>query len=261
MAVIITKEKIKSRDYRLNRHIHHDSRSLNYAYDTKQLSIISITHSRSIPILDQGNVGSCVGNAGIGNIASGDIFTSLPSVRKYTLDEPGAVKLYSDAEVIDGWGPYPPNDFGSTGLSCAKALVNAGLISGYQHAFTSDDAIKACSQHPFIFGTNWYTGMFNTDKDGRVRISGQIAGGHEILCRQIDAVNKRVWFDNSWGTSWGLAGRFYLTFDDFKTLLAQQGDVIIPLPMTQAGPTPSVTPSADTVLAAAMRAWLTAKGL
>src|SRR2546423_656913 len=59
----------------------------------------------------------------------------------YPREEPGAVKLYSDEEVLDGDGPYPPNDNGSTGLTCAKVLKRAGMISGYQHTFSLDAAL------------------------------------------------------------------------------------------------------------------------
>lgn len=237
---------IPSRDPRLKRHIHHDERSRQFAFPTEGLTVQTVKHLRHIPILDQGQVGSCTGNAGIGDLAVDPLFGALPGSPRYALDESGALKLYSDAEVIDGDGPYPPNDNGSSGLSIAKALKNAGLISGYQHTFSLDAALKALSVTPFIFGTNWYDSMFNPDADGRVHISGSIAGGHEIMCRECDAENQRVWFDNSWGESWGVGGRFYLTFEDFGTLLAQQGDVTVLLPLTVPAPTPTPQPPAPT---------------
>jgi hypothetical protein len=257
----IVKEKIPAHDPRLKRFVYHDSRSLNYKFDTSKSSIINVTHTRYSPILDQGQVGSCTGNAGIGAISCDPLYSTIPTNPMYALNESGAVRLYSAAETIDGDGPYPPNDNGSCGLSIAKALKSANMISSYQHVFSANDALLAASQYPFIFGTNWYSGMFNPDADGRVHITGSIAGGHEILCRQVDATNRHVWFDNSWGTSWGVHGRFYLTFDDFNTLMSQQGDVIIMLPDAAPAPAPVPTTSADIALAAAMRSWLTAKGL
>lgn len=238
--VIITRVRIESRDRRLGRHIHHDSRSLNYKFDTRGLTVQNVTHFRHAPIFDQGDVGSCTGNAGEGCIATDPLYVADPPSGKYAgLDEAAALLLYSDAETIDGDGPYPPNDNGSSGLSIAKALLAAGYISSYQHVFTSADALAAASTYPFIFGTNWYEAMFTPDSDGRVHISGAIAGGHEILCRQIDATNQRVWFDNSWGASWGVAGRFYLTFADFATLLSQDGDVVIMIPAAAPAPPPA----------------------
>lgn len=264
--IMIVKEKLHSKDVRLGRHVYHDSRSRTFAFNTSGLTIQSVIHTRNIPILDQGQVGSCTGNAGIGALGTAPLFSSIPKSSKYALNEAGALALYSDAETIDGNGPYPPNDNGSCGLSIAKALQNAKIISSYQHTFTTDDALKALTQYPILVGINWYDKMFHPDTDGRVRIGGNVAGGHEIMARQIDAPNKRIWFDNSWGTSWGVNGRFYLTFDDFTTLLSQQGDVVVLIPNTTA-PTPTPMPpipvpnTDDATLAAAMKAWLKAKGL
>ena len=257
---MITKIHIPTTDIKLGRHINHDSRSLNYIFHPRAKTITSVTQPRHIGILDQGQIGSCTGNAGIGALATDPLFSTMNSSSKYSLNESGALKLYSDAETIDGDGPYPPNDNGSSGLSIAKALKTAGLISSYQHVFNSNSALLSLAQYPILFGTYWYSAMFTPDTDGRVHPSGTIVGGHEIVARQIDAPNQRIWFDNSWGTSWGVQGRFYLTFADFNTLMQQQGDIIVLIPTTTA-PAPTPPPTADQILAAAMKTWLAAKGL
>jgi hypothetical protein len=218
---------------------------LTYAFDTSGLVIKNVKHERHIPILNQGQIGSCTGNAGIGAISTSPIYEVLPINKKYSLDEKGALGLYSDAEKIDGGVGYPPEDNGSSGLSICKALKNAGLISGYQHTFTLQDALKAGSQYPFIAGMNWYNTMFEPDIDGRVHPIGTIEGGHEVEMNEIDADNGRLWFCNSWGTKWGVGGRFYLTWLDFNTLLKQQGDVTIPFPDTMPIPIPSITIKRD----------------
>jgi hypothetical protein len=250
----------------LGRHVEHDPRSRAFAFDTSGLTVASVVHARHIPILDQGQVGSCTANAGIGAIASDPGFGRLPAAPRYALNESGALKLYSDEEVADGDGPYPPNDYGSSGLTCAKTLQRAGLISGYQHTFSLGDALKALTVQPIIAGMTWYNSMFDPDADGRVHpFSGGVAGGHEIVAREIDAPNQRVWFDNSWGTSWGVAGRFYLTFADFSSLLADHGDVTVLLPLnvpapTPAPPTPTPTPTnADAALLAAAKPWVASR--
>ena len=156
-------------EYPLGRKINHDLRSINFAFNTKGLNIVDTTHKRFIPILDQGNLGSCTGNAGIGNINTSPF---LGNDKVYTPDEIGAIKLYSDAEKIDGGTGYPPEDAGSSGLSIAKVLLNTGLISNYYHCFTLADTLKAITQFPVIVGTNWYADMFNPDPDGRVHRLG-----------------------------------------------------------------------------------------
>lgn len=280
-------ERIPSTDPRLGRHIHHDDRSRAFAYPTAGLTLQSAKHARRIPVLDQGSTGSCTGQAGIGCLATEPFWSTLATVqagapwvggsltehrmthfydqlavggKRYTFDEAGALRLYSDAETIDGDGPFPPNDNGSTGLSVAKALKTAGEISGYQHTFTLTDALLALGKTPVITGVSWYEDMFQPDADGRVHITGALAGGHEFVVDEIDVEIERVWFTNSWGTSWGVNGRAYLTFDDWGRLLADQGDVTVFTPLTQPAPTPQPTPAPpadpDQALAAVAHPWV-----
>ena len=105
---------------------------------------------RNIPILDQGDVGACTGNAMTGALGTGPLFTALPE--GVTLDENEALKLYSEAETIDGDGPYPPNDNGSTGPSVAKAAEDDGLTSGFTHYTDLDSTLQALMDGPVILG-------------------------------------------------------------------------------------------------------------
>lgn len=214
--------------YKLGRKVNHDPRSLHYAFDTTNIEITDIEHERLIPVLNQGEVGSCTGNAAIGCI-----YTSPFTIPEYPVFQPtedGAISLYSAAEEIDGDGPYPPNDNGSSGLSVAKSLLNVKMISSYQHTFTLQDALKALTHYPIITGINWYEDMFTPDSDGRVHPTGALAGGHEIEAYKIDTENGRIWFYNSWGTDWGINGTFYMTWEDYETLLLEDGDVTVLIP-------------------------------
>jgi len=238
MTTILIKHLPKL-DPRLGRRVHHDSRSLAYPFITDGLTIKSVVYKRNIPILNQGNVGACTANAAIGLLGTDPFFETLPLVLPYSLDEAGALKLYSDEEVFDGEGTYPPNDVGGSGLSVSSVIANAFLTSGTQHTFSANDALKALSKTPVLFGTNWYNSMFNPASDGKLTIGGGgIAGGHELLIREIDAPNERVWLDNSWDISWGIQGRCYISFEDFNTLLNEDGDITIPIPNNQPKPQP-----------------------
>src|ERR1035437_8621192 len=106
--------------YKLGRKIDHDTRSLSYGFNSEGLQIISVVHNRLISILNQLSLSSCTGNAGIGSINTSPFIQVVNP--HYSPDETGAVKLYSDAEIIDGGVGYPPEDRGSSGLSVAKAL-------------------------------------------------------------------------------------------------------------------------------------------
>lgn len=233
---------------RLGRHVRHDSRSRAYAIEhDPSVPIATVQHERHIPVLDQGQLGSCTGNAGVGCMGTGAFYATVPNPH-YTWDEAGAVALYSRATNLDGAaGSYPPDDTGSDGLSIAKALKESGEISGYQWAFTPQTARQALMSGPVITGVVWYESMFTPDKSGRIVVTPNsgVAGGHEFVVDGYQMLGNspsdqdRVWMTNSWGASWGLAGRAWLTFADWSYLLGQQGDVTQFVAITAPAPTPA----------------------
>jgi hypothetical protein len=271
---------------RLGRVVRHDSRNRLYPWQRQDRQLTSQLWTRHIPILDQGQLGSCTGNAEVGALGCDPDFGALPPSPPL-LNEDLAVALYSAAEKIDGGAGYPPEDEGSSGPSAAQAAVNRGLISGYVHCFSLADVLDALEDHPVCLGVNWYTGFDRPDSSGHVSIgSGDtVRGGHEFLCRGKDTDAKIVICDNSWGTGWGKAGNFSFSWADLDRLLHEQGDATISLPLTQPAPAPVPVPvpvpasSADLTLfrqtqpwtaghhvgqskavAANLRAWYAAKG-
>jgi hypothetical protein len=146
-----------------------------------------------------------------------------------TLDHASALALYERATVIDPWpGSYPPNDTGSDGISVCKAAVEKKLIVSYDHTFNFTDALLALVLKPVMFGTNWYDGMFTPTSTGEVKISGSIAGGHEWTAIGIDVKNAKIRAINSWGSSWGNNGYFYVSFPTLQRLLSENGDCTVP---------------------------------
>jgi hypothetical protein len=229
--------------YRLGRSVNHDPRSLRYAVAPLGVAETRIW-TRRIPVLDQGDLGSCTGNATIGVLGTDPFYSLLTPVQRQALDEAEAVRIYSLATQLDPWdGSYPPTDTGSDGLDAAKAAVKLGYLSGYQHITSIPAAQTAILSGPFIVGTNWYDGMFDPAPSGEVRISGSVAGGHEYECAGYDAENDRWAFWNSWGASWGQGGGFWMSTATFSRLLAEQGDATVLVPVTQ--PPPEPTPEPD----------------
>lgn len=234
-------------DRRLGRNIRHDPRSLRYVVPEAATAPV-ITWQEQIGILDQGNLGSCTGNAATGMLGCEPFYSQLPAGHP-TLDEAFAVQMYSQATQLDSDPDnYPPTDTGSDGLSVCKAAVNDGYAKGYVHATSLAGCYTMIAQGPFIIGVNWYSGMDNPDAQGNVSVSGQIRGGHEVcvVAREADG---RWKVRNSWGTSWGVGGYFWLTDAQLTRLLAEQGDAtqvavtVAPAPSPQPQPTPTPTPT------------------
>lgn len=251
-------------DPRLRRRVLHDSESRRYPFPTDGLSIASVEHQRVLPILDQGQVGSCTAEAGFGTLGTApyanDTLASAVAAAFGSFDQAGAYRLYSAEETLDGDGPYPPQDNGSTGLTCAKVLKAAGLIAGYQHTFSLADALKALTVQPLITGVNWYNSMFNPSSEGVLTVdpASGLAGGHEVEVLGYDQARGLVHFANSWGASWGQQGFFWMQAEDWGTLLDQQGDVTVFVPLSQPAPTPTPGPDdADHTFAAALHGWVT----
>src|SRR6266403_558236 len=125
MTRTIRTETVPSTDPRLRSAINHDSKSREFSFDTSAIQVADVEHSIGIAVLDQGQVGSCTGHAGIA------LANTSPHVpMQYPIfqpDENGALALYSAAEEVDGDGPYPPRDNGSSGLSICKVLSDPNL--------------------------------------------------------------------------------------------------------------------------------------
>lgn len=234
-------------EMRLGRHVAHDPRSLLYPFRAPGLPIINARWSTATDtILDQGNLGSCTGNATTAALICSNgnpLHSSLSTSQMTDLGEPLAVKFYSKATELDPFdGTYKPDDTGSDGNSVAKAATGFGYISSYSHAFSWIDAVTALTIGPIIIGINWFSGFDEPDSDGLVHAIGTIRGGHEVCCDEIDSDNKLVWFRNSWSDQWGSQGRACMTWDAFDVILAQDGDATVLAPLTALTPTPVPTP-------------------
>jgi hypothetical protein len=252
----------------LGRHVRHDPRSRAYPVAPTATALTAVRHSAFIDILDQGQLGSCTGNAGVGAIYRAPFYGAQgEGPFAYRGNEDGAVALYSAATKLDGYaGTYPPTDTGSDGLSVAKALKAAGIISGYLHAFDLQSALLQLMDTPLITGITWYESMFTPDADGVLTVDPEsgVAGGHELCVDEYvppsasGIVPAMVGGPNSWGTGWGKDGRWYMFVDDWQHLLADDGDVTAFVPATQPAPVPIPAPDvdvADQALWSATRHW------
>lgn len=213
--------------------VEHDPRSRNFAHlPPEKLVPKTVLWAHHAPVLDQGELGSCTGNA-LAQCLNADYFNpTLTKVNKgQPLLEHDAVTFYSLATHLDGIpdNTYPPTDGGSSGLGVAKAGKQLKFLKSYKHAFSFTSFLSALQTQPVIVGTVFYEGMEDPDKTGLVKPTGQIAGGHEYTILGADFQKQRITALNSWSKSWGVNGRFLMDFADFQSLLANQGDVTIPV--------------------------------
>lgn len=263
----------------LGRHIEHDPRSLAYAHGVLPRSAIRpVQWTRRIPILDQGDVGSCTGNALTGVLGTDSLSRTAPTAvtvkadtkgvfkaGAYGLDENFAVLAYALNTRLDSVkGNYPDEDTGSTGIACGKTGRQLGLLSGYTHAFSLNALKSALQSGPAMVGTVWLNSMFEPKPDGVLSVDRDsgVAGGHELVVSGWDGGRFRL--DNSWGPSWGDDGVCYVAEADMAWLLSQDGDVTVPAWAADPAPIPIPSPApadADRVMAQAARGWLAEKGL
>lgn len=279
------------RAFGLGRHVNHDPSSRRYTAAPTAAPTTPVFWPRQVPIFDQGRIGSCTANALLGILGTEPYFSALKRMglmgadgqimlrRSATSDrywdrtggripftEDGAGDLYHEITENDPFdGTYPPDDTGSDGLSSAKTATALGLIPGYEHTFTPQAAIARLSAGPLLVGTVWTEGMFNPTKVGVIAPTGAIAGGHEWIADEYVpkgarayaggvAVQDLVGGTTSWGTGFGVEGRFYLSAKHFATLLATDGDVIVLTPPTAPAPVPTPAPTGDPqAIAAAVR--------
>lgn len=268
MAIVrkIREKIIPWTDPRLKRRVHHDDFSRRFPFPVEGITIQSVDHERILPILDQGQVGACTADDALGILGTAPYYT--PQVvdlwnRSFgSFDQAGAYRFYNAEENLDGDGPYPPQDNGSSGLTSAKVGRAAGLINGWWQAFGIEQALQALQKFPVGFGTIWMNSMFEPNSEGILTVdrSSGVAGGHQYEIIGYDSARDLLKIAQSWGVDWGKSGFGFLQSADADWLLGQQGDVTIFTPLDQPAPTPTPSPTpppdasdADKLMADALR--------
>lgn len=220
-------------DKRLNRIVQFDKKSRKYPIR----AVIEGDEPRSYTWpcskhLDQGSEGACVG------FSLAHELIAKPVVVKGITSTFAIEKIYWEAQRNDPWagGSYPgakPRYEGTSVLAGVKAVQALGYISEYRWAFGLEDLILAVGRcGPAVLGVNWYEGMFEPHSCGYLHVTGEIAGGHAILCKGVNIKAKYFVLHNSWGTSWGNNGDAKISFEEMEYLLNEDGEACIPLKRT-----------------------------
>jgi hypothetical protein len=215
---------------------HNDPRSLrNFRYGAKLTTTRSVTHVANGPILDQGDVGACVGFTADDLMNTAKFYRSRlrGSKRRSYLPNDAGFDFYHEATVLDEWfgETWKPDDTGSSVLAGAKALKKLGYIDAYFWADDMTGLLGALQRQPVMLGTTWTSGMSDPDSAGLIRPTGEIVGGHAYMLYAVSYPLRRVKMRNHWTREWGVSGDAYIGFDDLEWLIAQQGEVLVPTPV------------------------------
>ena len=190
-------------------------------------------------IEDQGNLGSCTGNALAGAIEFLERKNGVPFVDASRLfiyyNEralEGTIKSDAGAMIRDGiktmknqgvcsetrW-PYVISKFAAKpGAACYKEALKRQITS-YHRILTLDDMrICLAEGFPFVFGFTVYESFESQEvaSNGIVQMpqpSERSLGGHAVLAVGYDDEERRFIVRNSWGTDWGQKGYFTIPYE------------------------------------------------
>lgn len=198
---------------------------------------------------DQGNLGSCTGNALAGAIAFENHRVGMPSRLFIYYGErsiEGTIGQDAGAQIRDGikvlaktgvcseaeW-PYVIAKFKTKPSAQCFADALPNRIISYQRVVSLQDMKAAlASGSPVVFGFTVYE-SFESDavaKTGMVQMPGKTEralGGHAVVGVGYNDASQRIIVRNSWGTAWGMHGYFTLPYvyiqnrnlsDDFWTI-------------------------------------------
>jgi hypothetical protein len=180
------------------------------------------TWRRGLPY-DQGNTSSCVAQTAKGILNTALMSAKLPYYKRSHLSTD---YIYAMAQQNDEW-PGEAYD-GTSALGAMKALADTGIIKEYRWCFGVQDVLQTLSNiGPVGIGINWKSGMWDTDGNGFIHATGPNEGGHEVELIGIDLKERCVIGMNSWGQSWGVKGRFKLSWDDLGVVLDDSGDAVV----------------------------------
>jgi len=199
------------------------------------------------PVYNQGQLGSCTGNA----IAAAIQFDRMKQRLERASLVPSRLFIYYNERVIEnsvgtdsgaqirdgiksvnklgacyegkatGQWPYDIDRFADAPpKSCFTAAAKDKALSYSRIANTNLDQLKGClaSGYPFVFGFTVYESfqspqVARTGVLGMPRRSETVVGGHAVLGVGYDDARKTFLVRNSWGAKWGKKGYFTIPYD------------------------------------------------
>lgn len=196
------------------------------------------------PVEDQGDLGSCTANALAGaleflEIKAGKQFVDLSRLFIYfnernfegTPDEDSGAMIRDGVKVLHKLGvcrediwPYDITRFTEKpDGSCYDEAIQRAIHS-YDRILTLDE-MKGClaDGYPFVFGFTVFSSFESLEvaQSGIVPMPAdgeQEMGGHAVLCVGYDESKQMFLVRNSWGSTWGQAGYFWMPYEYLETM-------------------------------------------
>jgi C1A family cysteine protease len=185
------------------------------------------------PILDQGNLGSCVSNA-LANtlkylyIRNKKLTKNWSRLFNYyntralenSVNEDDGCQIRNAIKVCNKNGtcfettwPYTISKFANKPTTISYNEARTHIITSYRRVSQTRNDIKTCllASNPILIGFYCGTNIFSTftTKTGNITYPSndeQIIGGHCVLLVGYDDEKQIYEFMNSWGTKWGNKG-------------------------------------------------------
>jgi C1A family cysteine protease len=210
------------------------------------------------PVEDQGDLGSCTGNALAGaveflekkgkvpfvNVSRLFIYYNERVIEHSVNDDSGAMirdgikTLVKQGVCAEEKWPYVVSKFAAKPSPACYKEALAHQVTAYARLQTLNE-MRACvaEGYPFVFGFTVYE-SFESDKVARTGVvpmpnksREKMIGGHAVLAVGYDDATKRFLIRNSWGSTWGMAGYFTMPYayvadrnlsDDFWTIRREE---------------------------------------
>src|SRR5688572_10711182 len=171
---------------------------------------------------DQGDSSSCVGYTGHAMLST--------APRRIGKSKLAPKMIYQGAQLYDEW-PGEGYD-GTSILGLLKFLVDyqpAKDVQSYYWVRKVEEIsqwFRTPHRTAVPIGTNWYTSMYRTSKEGIVQVKGVLSGGHAYTGIGDDLKRGLYLFQNSWELSWSPLPRcrFWLSAENFQRLLDEDGE-------------------------------------
>jgi C1A family cysteine protease len=216
-----------------------DHRDYTISFTATSLPALVDLRSKMPVVYDQGNLGSCTANA----IAAGVEYERLKQKEKDFI--PSRLFIYYNERVMEGTVNYDAGAMIRDGIKSVnqqgvcpetewpytiskyrtkpstKCYTDALLskVLSYSAVTQTLDQLKAAlaAGTPFIFGFTVYD-SFESNTVATTGIvpmplpGNYVLGGHAVIAVGYDDSKKMFIVRNSWGTSWGLKGYFYMPY-------------------------------------------------